>query len=168
MTSYLEQVVENLGSIVPLMTAGLAEVREKDKHTRNLLKAIYNEEGQLMEELKELAKNGPDFDEEPLKAKAQSLATRRQYAALQLEDQNKFAMSLYQKLDEKIKNFGASLFVNQHVSILVIIRPNVSCCCSFFHFVSVYHSCRYFQQKYCPFVPGWIRKLSRGMSFVDF
>ena len=106
MTSYLEQVVENLGSIVPLMTAGLAAVREKDKHTRNLLKAIYNEEGQLMEELKELTKTGPDFDEEPLKAKAQSLATRRQHAALQLEDQNKFAMSLYQKLDEKIKNFG--------------------------------------------------------------
>jgi hypothetical protein len=31
MTSYVEQVVDNLGSIVPLMNAGLAVVREKDK-----------------------------------------------------------------------------------------------------------------------------------------
>ena len=108
MTSYLEQIVENLGSIVPLMGKGLAEVREKDRHTRNLLKAIYKEEGELLEELKQLAKTGPDFDEEPLKQRAQNLVTRRHEATQLLDEQYKFVDGLYRHLDEKIKHFGRS------------------------------------------------------------
>ena len=120
--------MENLGSIVPLMNAGLTEVREKDKHTRNLLKAIYKEEGELLEELKQLAKNGPDFDEEPLKLRAQNLVIRRQEATQLLEEQNKFAVGLYHHLDEKIKHFGKSYLLDSVVcksqySILC------SCCC---------------------------------------
>jgi hypothetical protein len=106
MTSYLEQIVENLGSIVPLMNAGLAEVREKDKRTRNLLKAIHKEEGELLEELKQLAKNGPHFDEEPLKLRAQNLITRRQEATQFLDEQQKFVEGLYKHFDEKINHFG--------------------------------------------------------------
>ena len=61
-----------------------------------------------MEELKQLAKNGPDFDEEPLKKRAQSLAARRLEASSLLEDQNKYAVGLYRHLDSKIQHFGAS------------------------------------------------------------
>lgn len=103
------------------MNIGLTEVREKDKHTRNLLKAIYREEGELLEELKLLAKNGPDFDEEPLKLKAQNLVIRRQEATQLLEEQNKFAVGLYHHLDEKIKHFGKSYLLDS-----VVVYANVS------------------------------------------
>jgi hypothetical protein len=49
---------------------------------------------------------GPEFDEEPFKARAQILITRRREASLILEDQNKFAVGIYQHLDQKIKDFG--------------------------------------------------------------
>jgi hypothetical protein len=83
-----------------------------------LLKAIYKEEGELMEELKQLAKNGPDFDEEPLKKRAQSLAARRLEASSLLEDQNKYAVGLYRHLDSKIQHFGAST-----LALRVLLAP---------------------------------------------
>lgn len=71
-----------------------------------MLKAINKEEADLLEELKLLAKNGPDFDEEPIKYKAQCLINRRREVSLILDDQNKFSIGIYQHLDQKIKDFG--------------------------------------------------------------
>lgn len=70
------------------------------------MKAINKEEGEILEELKQISKLGPDFDEEPFKARAQILIARRRDASLILEDQNKFAVGIYQHLDQKIKDFG--------------------------------------------------------------
>jgi hypothetical protein len=74
--------------------------------TRNLLKAINKEETDLLEELKVLAKSNPDFDEEPLKIRAQNLISRRRDVSLILDDQNKFSIGIYHHLDQKIKDFG--------------------------------------------------------------
>jgi hypothetical protein len=79
---------------------------ERLQTTRDLLKAINKEENDLLEELKTLAKSDPQFDEEPLKARAQQLIARRQEATLLLEEQNKFASGIYHHLDQKIKGFG--------------------------------------------------------------
>ena len=57
------------------------------------MKAINKEEVDLLEELKQLAKTGPDFDEEPLKLRAQNLISRRRDVSLILDDQNKFSIS---------------------------------------------------------------------------
>ena len=74
--------------------------------TRNLLKDINKEEAEILEELKQLAKLGTDFDEEPIKARAQNIMKRRRDVSSYLDDQNKFAISIYQHLDQKIKDFG--------------------------------------------------------------
>ena len=74
--------------------------------TRNLLKAINKEEGELLEELKQSAKLGSDFDEEPLRARALILISRRREVSVTLDDQNKFSIGIYQHLDQKIKDFG--------------------------------------------------------------
>ena len=74
--------------------------------TRNALKAINKEESDLVEELKLLAKAGADFDEEPLKNRAQSLINRRREISLILDDQNKYAIGIYHHLDQRIKDFG--------------------------------------------------------------
>ena len=70
------------------------------------MKAINKEEVDLLEELKQLAKTGPDFDEEPLKLRAQNLISRRRDVSLILDDQNKFSIGIYHHLDQKIKDFG--------------------------------------------------------------
>lgn len=142
MTSYIEQIVDGLGNLAPIIHSGLAQVRSRDevkssshailffsrsrkrrfvhvnssfevpisrqKITRNLLKAINKEEADLLEELKLLAKIGPDFDEESIKQKAQCLINRRREVSLILDDQNKFSIGIYQHLDQKIKDFGES------------------------------------------------------------
>ena len=74
--------------------------------TRNALKAINKEESDLVEELKLLAKAGTDFDEEPLKNRAQALISRRREISLILDDQNKYSIGIYHHLDQKIKDFG--------------------------------------------------------------
>ena len=74
--------------------------------TRNALKAINKEESDLVEELKQLAKAGTDFDEEPLKNRAQILISRRREISLILDDQNKYSIGIYHHLDQKIKDFG--------------------------------------------------------------
>ena len=84
--------------------------------TRNALKAINKEESDLVEELKQLAKAGADFDEEPLKNRAQSLINRRREISLILDDQNKYAIGIYHHLDQRIKDFGeSSMFVQVSV-----------------------------------------------------
>ena len=74
--------------------------------TRNELKIINKDEADLVEELKQLAKAGTDFDEEPLRHRAQVLINRRREISLVLDDQNKYSIGIYHHLDQKIKDFG--------------------------------------------------------------
>jgi hypothetical protein len=60
--------------------------------------------------LKTIAKNGPDFDEEPLKLRAASLTARRQEVYLALEEQMKLSQKFYEHLDSKITYFGKRAF----------------------------------------------------------
>lgn len=73
-----------------------------------------------MEELKQLAKTNPDFDEEPLKARAQHLISRRRDVSLILDDQNKFSIGIYHHLDQKIKDFGKSILCCSMVSAITL------------------------------------------------
>ena len=88
-----------------------------------------------MEELKQLAKLGSDFDEEPLKARALNLISRRREVSIILDEQNKFSIGIYQHLDQKIKDFGNFDACSNVICLQCWLFPAVS-----------FNSCLYFSQ----------------------
>lgn len=123
------------------------------KLTRDLLKSIGKEENDLMDELKAIAKSNPDFDEEPLKAKAQQLITRRKEVNQMLEEQTKFSAGIYQYLDQKIKRFGKCL------SVLSMTSSTIAICdllCLTLYYMMCFHILHRLGDKACiSFISRW-------------
>ena len=63
MTSYLEQLTDNLGcGLTSVINGGMNELRDKDRLSRELLNQINREEARLLDELKEVTKYPIQFN----------------------------------------------------------------------------------------------------------
>jgi len=113
---WLETMVGKLAEVPALSTGHLAELRAKDRKSRDLVTLITEEETKLFESLKTAQKEqGHDFDEAPYVAQARELLQQRAALVALLEEQGKQAQALYAAIDTKIDMFDKSTAGLEHL-----------------------------------------------------
>jgi hypothetical protein len=86
----------------------LEDLRQHDKTTAAKTATLKRDEAKLLDELRHSLKERPSkLDEAALQGRADSLLARRQGLSLQLDDQQKKAMAIYNLLDERISTLDA-------------------------------------------------------------
>lgn len=86
----------------------LINIGKKDKVTRSFICQLNKEEESLLNYAKQLSKQDPEFNEEPIKRLASCIAQRRQLVIQMLEDQIKESQHIYSTLDKKITYFDSA------------------------------------------------------------
>ena len=102
----MEFFVSDMKNLPNVVEKRLSELRQLDSESVAIAKSTAAEETQIFEELSQLAKTDPDFDEEPIKKRFEALISRRQEAQASVDEQMKKIQRLYDLVDGRITYIG--------------------------------------------------------------
>lgn len=102
----MEFFVKDMKHLPIVVEKRLQELRQLDKMSRCSIQNFYEEETNFFEEISNLAKETPDFDEAPIQKKFLELLSRRHDTMNALDDQMKKIQKLYDVVDGRITFLG--------------------------------------------------------------
>mmetsp|Transcript_21449 Transcript_21449/g.35903 ORF Transcript_21449/g.35903 Transcript_21449/m.35903 type:complete len:206 (+) Transcript_21449:238-855(+) len=98
----MEFLVEDMKQLPVVTELRLKELRLMDSSSRSNTVRLNDEGNKILDELSELAKKDPDFDEEPIRTKFQAHMARRSEALNGLDGQMQKIQKLYDLVDGRI------------------------------------------------------------------
>jgi len=102
----MEFLVEDMKQLPVVTELRLKELRLMDSSSRSNTVRLNDEGNKILDELSELAKKDPDFDEEPIRTKFQAHMARRSEALNGLDGQMQKIQKLYDLVDGRITFLG--------------------------------------------------------------
>lgn len=122
---WLEHMLAQLSDLPSKTSTELAEMRKRDRASRDLLDALSKEEEELIQEVKKAGKqdaeNRKGFDEELFFTKAKQLIAKRAEVTKMLEERGKHTQDVYDILDGRIASFDSKTEAIKH---LMVYDPN--------------------------------------------
>jgi hypothetical protein len=106
---WLESAVESLRDVPSKVTSELASIGEIDGETRSIATMLQKEESQLLDELKNMIKEGTPFNEADIREKATALVSQREELLKRMNDQTTISENLYLMLDKCILAVDANV-----------------------------------------------------------
>jgi hypothetical protein len=102
----MEFFVEDMKNLPRVVEKRLKELRHMDGASNKSLQVLNDEGNKIFDELAELAKADPNFDEAPIREKFQTLLGKRGATLSALDEQMKKITKLYDLVDGRIAFLG--------------------------------------------------------------
>jgi CMP-N-acetylneuraminic acid synthetase len=102
----MEFFVEDMKNLPKVVEKRLKELRQMDSASNKSLLTLNDEGNKIFEELAELSKANPEFDEAPIREKFQALLGKRGSTLTALDEQMKKITKLYDLVDGRIAFLG--------------------------------------------------------------